>query len=79
MKCQNCPCSHETYYSESYCVDWDCIAGREDRQIEFADGELGCRIHLKTAKQIADEAEEAWMKDKAQFVEWALKEGFIHE
>lgn len=77
MRCKNCPCSSETHYAESYEVDWVCEAGKEDESYEDKSGDWGCNIHYKTARKIHSNVEDAWIKDKEQFVEWAQKEGII--
>jgi hypothetical protein len=78
MRCYNCKASCTVHYSESYETDWYCNAGvSEDEMNEDRNGELGCNLKAKTIQQRIDFNERAWLKDKADFVNWMQKHGNI--
>ena len=75
MRCERCKASYEQHYAESYDTDWQCLAGFQDEERDENEaGELGCPLHWKTIQKRMKECEEAWLKDKEQWVEWYLKE-----
>lgn len=71
MRCERCKASCEEHYAESYEIDWYCDAGvSEDDRNEDSNGNLGCSLHYKTIEKAIKKNEEAWLKDKEQFVEY---------
>ena len=71
MRCYKCKASCETHYAESYEVDWYCLAGvTEDEMNEDKSGEWGCNLHYKTIEKRVEENDKAWLKDKEEFVKW---------
>ena len=73
MRCNRCKASCETHYAESYEVDWYCkVRVLEDDMNEDKNGDWGCNLHWRTIEKKVEETEEAWFKDKEQYVEWFL-------
>ena len=58
MRCGNCKACVLVDYE---CGVWDCdIDVPEDKQVEFSDGEYGCKLHWKTIQKAIREKNECY-------------------
>ncbi len=75
MKCENCPALYVRHYAESYETDEECLAGiSEDDLFEDKDGNVGCRLHLKTILKRKKANDEAFEAECERYVEWFLEQ-----
>ena len=75
MRCKHCKASHEEYYEYGYEVDWYCMIGvHENDMNEDKQGEWGCNLNYKTINKKVEKIERLIEKDHEAQVEYFLKE-----